>query len=55
MKKILHIISGLGTGGAETMLVQLTGALQERGFERPVCPWWPSTAPTAPATSFIMR
>jgi len=30
--KILHIISGLGVGGAETMLAQLAPRLQQRGF-----------------------
>jgi len=33
---ILHVISGLGTGGAETMLVRLAGALRDRGFEQHV-------------------
>jgi glycosyltransferase involved in cell wall biosynthesis len=28
----LHVISGLGTGGAEAMLVQVTSALQRRGL-----------------------
>jgi glycosyltransferase involved in cell wall biosynthesis len=33
---IVHIISGLGTGGAETMLVQLSVALRARGFSQHV-------------------
>lgn len=36
MTRILHVISGLGTGGAETMLVQLTSALKARGFDQHV-------------------
>ena len=36
MTDIVHIISGLGTGGAETMLVQLSDALLERGFSQHV-------------------
>lgn len=36
--KILHVISGLGTGGAEVMLARLCGALADRGVEnRVVC------------------
>jgi glycosyltransferase involved in cell wall biosynthesis len=33
---ILHVISGLGVGGAETMLVQLAARLQDRGFQQHV-------------------
>ena len=32
MTDIVHIISGLGTGGAETMLVQMSVSLRARGF-----------------------
>jgi glycosyltransferase involved in cell wall biosynthesis len=32
----MHVISGLGTGGAEAMLVQLVQALKARGFEQSV-------------------
>ena len=33
---VLHVISGLGTGGAERMLVQLATAAQARGFRQHV-------------------
>ena len=33
---ILHVISGLGTGGAEAMLLQVTGALQAKGMPQHV-------------------
>jgi glycosyltransferase involved in cell wall biosynthesis len=33
---IIHVISGLGTGGAESMLVRLAGGLQKRGFDQHV-------------------
>jgi glycosyltransferase involved in cell wall biosynthesis len=33
---LLHIISGLGVGGAETMLVQLASRLRDRGFQQHV-------------------
>jgi glycosyltransferase involved in cell wall biosynthesis len=36
MTDIVHVISGLGTGGAESMLAQLAGALQRRGFSQHV-------------------
>lgn len=36
MTSIVHIISGLGTGGAETMLTQLVDALRKRGFSQQV-------------------
>ena len=36
MIDVLHVISGLGTGGAETMLVQLAGALRARGLSQHV-------------------
>lgn len=36
MAKILHVISGLGLGGAETMLVQLATRLQQRGHPQHV-------------------
>src|SRR5690606_25371384 len=36
MIDVLHVISGLGTGGAETMLVQLAGALRNRGVSQHV-------------------
>jgi glycosyltransferase involved in cell wall biosynthesis len=36
MTEIVHVISGLGTGGAETMLTQLAGALRLRGFSQQV-------------------
>jgi glycosyltransferase involved in cell wall biosynthesis len=36
MIDVLHIISGLGTGGAETMLVQLSAALRARGLSQHV-------------------
>lgn len=32
----MHVISGLGTGGAETMLVQLARNLKDKGFEQQV-------------------
>ncbi len=34
MTAILHIISGLGTGGAETTLAQIAGTLQARGISQ---------------------
>lgn len=36
MIDVLHVITGLGVGGAETMLVQLTAALQGRGVTQHV-------------------
>lgn len=36
MTRILHVISGLGTGGAESFLVALASRLQQRGFEQHV-------------------
>ena len=36
MTEVVHIITGLGTGGAETMLVQLARALQVRGISQHV-------------------
>lgn len=36
MIDVVHIISGLGTGGAETMLVQLSVALRARGISQHV-------------------
>ena len=36
MTRILHVISGLGVGGAETVLVQLAGALAGRGMAQHV-------------------
>lgn len=36
MIDVLHVISGLGTGGAETMLVQVAGALRARGLSQHV-------------------
>ena len=36
MTTIMHVISGLGIGGAEAMLVRLCGALQARGFSQHV-------------------
>lgn len=36
MTRILHVISGLGTGGAESFLVALATRLQTRGFEQSV-------------------
>src|SRR5213593_4427083 len=36
MTTVLHIISGLGTGGAETTLVNLACALQKRGLPQHV-------------------
>ena len=36
MIDVMHVIPGLGTGGAETMLVQLVAALQKRGFSQHV-------------------
>ncbi len=36
MIDVLHVISGLGTGGAETMLVQLAGALRAGGLSQHV-------------------
>jgi glycosyltransferase involved in cell wall biosynthesis len=36
MIDVLHVISGLGTGGAETMLVQLAGQLRARGLSQHV-------------------
>lgn len=36
MTNVVHVISGLGTGGAETMLVQLAAGLQTRGLSQTV-------------------
>jgi glycosyltransferase involved in cell wall biosynthesis len=36
MTTVLHVISGLGTGGAETTLVNLARALQQRGLPQHV-------------------
>jgi glycosyltransferase involved in cell wall biosynthesis len=36
MTDVVHVITGLGTGGAETMLVQLSVALQARGLSQHV-------------------
>ena len=36
MTSVLHVISGLGIGGAEAMLVQLAAGLRERGFVQQV-------------------
>jgi glycosyltransferase involved in cell wall biosynthesis len=36
MIDVMHVITGLGMGGAETMLVQLTAALQARGLSQHV-------------------
>lgn len=36
MTRVMHVISGLGTGGAEAMLVQLVRALKARGLEQSV-------------------
>lgn len=36
MTRVLHIITGLGAGGAETMMVQLATALQEQGLPQHV-------------------
>ncbi len=36
MIDVMHVITGLGTGGAETMLVQLAAALQARGMSQHV-------------------
>lgn len=36
MTRVLHVISGLGTGGAETMLVRLAVELKVRGFSQHV-------------------
>ena len=36
MTRILHVISGLGVGGAETVLIQLAGALAGRGMAQHV-------------------
>ena len=36
MTRVLHVISGLGTGGAESFLVALSRRLQARGFEQTV-------------------
>lgn len=36
MTSIVHVISGLGTGGAENMLVRLTFGLRDRGFRQQV-------------------
>lgn len=36
MVKVLHVISGLGLGGAEAMLVQLAARLQQRGHPQHV-------------------
>lgn len=36
MTRVLHVISGLGTGGAESFLVALVAELQKRGFEQKV-------------------
>jgi glycosyltransferase involved in cell wall biosynthesis len=36
MTRVLHVISGLGTGGAESFLVSLSAHLASRGFEQTV-------------------
>jgi len=36
MTRVMHVISGLGIGGAEAMLVQLAHSLKARGFEQDV-------------------
>jgi glycosyltransferase involved in cell wall biosynthesis len=36
MTRVMHVISGLDTGGAEAFLVQLATALKARGFEQDV-------------------
>jgi glycosyltransferase involved in cell wall biosynthesis len=36
MTRVMHVISGLETGGAEAFLVQLAAALKARGFEQHV-------------------
>ena len=36
MTDVVHVITGLGTGGAETMLLQLAGTLQARGISQHV-------------------
>ena len=36
MTDVMHVISGLGTGGAERVLVQLAGALRTRGLSQHV-------------------
>jgi glycosyltransferase involved in cell wall biosynthesis len=36
MTRVMHVISGLDTGGAEAFLVQLVTALKARGFEQQV-------------------
>lgn len=36
MTRVLHVISGLDTGGAEAFLVQLAAGLKARGFEQQV-------------------
>lgn len=36
MTKIMHVISGLGTGGAESFLVALAARLKSRGFDQHV-------------------
>lgn len=36
MTRVVHVISGLGLGGAETMLVQLATRLQQRGYQQHV-------------------
>jgi glycosyltransferase involved in cell wall biosynthesis len=40
---VMHVISGLGTGGAETMLVQLAAALRARGVSQHVVGLGPQT------------
>lgn len=36
MTRVMHVISGLDTGGAEAMLVQIAAGLKARGFEQDV-------------------
>ena len=36
MTRVMHVISGLDTGGAEAFLVQLATALKARGFDQDV-------------------
>jgi len=36
MTDVMHVITGLGTGGAETMLVQIAAALQAKGMSQHV-------------------
>ena len=36
MTRVMHVISGLDTGGAEAMLVQLAAGLKQRGFAQEV-------------------